>query len=407
MASKTDHVRFPGNVRVTIKPDARGYYRCRWPDRDGGTGDRRFPTLQEAEAFAWELSTAIRSDRGGAPRNGDRPVSELVEAWYDDTSHDGPLSPTYIRASRCWHNKYVVPEIGHVRAANWEPSHSRKVLAAGRDNGLAASSLNRLRRDLGSLVAVGKRLGYLAPGQDPLAGIRPDRAGSHVDLEDLPGREDIVNLANAMAQVTGVWWRGLQVHLLAMTGLRIGEALGLAVDDVSDRHIRVRRQLLQVRGPATMGEPKYGSARTVPVPAVLVAELRRMVAERGDMLPVPYAGQGQTNEGAKVPLFPSARGGWERYSTFKNQRWNPACHAAGWERGPANRGFVWTPHTLRHYFCTMALAPKPDGMGAEVADVARYAGHTSPVMTWKVYVQARPGRIERGADALDEMEWDL
>jgi len=185
--------------------------------------------------------------------------------------------------------------------------------------------------------------------------------------------------------------------------------LGLTHDDVSvsRSRIRVARQALTVPGPAQCGPPKYDSYRTIGVSGRTLGLLQQLMAEHADDEPASWAGSRGVESGAGVPLFPGHDGELERYQTFKTLRWNTAAHVAGWPRGPGNRGFLWTPHTLRHFFCTVALAPKAEGgWGLEVADVSRRAGHKNPSFTFDTYVGSRPGGDERLTAALDDWGWD-
>lgn len=76
-------------------------------------------------------------------------------------------------------------------------------------------------------------------------------------------------------------WRAAVV-LMASTGLRLGECLGLTVDrvDFLRRTIRIDRQLVNTTGGATFGTPKTRSGiRDIPVPESVVEMLAANLAE--------------------------------------------------------------------------------------------------------------------------------
>ena len=66
-------------------------------------------------------------------------------------------------------------------------------------------------------------------------------------------------------------WRAA-VYVMASTGLRLGECLGLTVDrvDFLRRTIRIDRQMVTVKGSTSFGTPKTrAGVRTIPVPETI------------------------------------------------------------------------------------------------------------------------------------------
>jgi integrase len=57
-------------------------------------------------------------------------------------------------------------------------------------------------------------------------------------------------------------------------------------------------------------------------------------------------------------------------------------------------GFV--PHSLRHYFASLALA-----RGIPITDVSRWLGHKSIEVTYRIYGHLVPGSWERAREVLD------
>jgi len=56
----------------------------------------------------------------------------------------------------------------------------------------------------------------------------------------------------------------------------------------------------------------------------------------------------------------------------------------------------FVPHSLRHYFASLALAP-----GIPITDVSRWLGHKSIEVTYRIYGHLVPGSWERAREVLD------
>jgi len=139
----------------------------------------------------------------------------------------------------------------------------------------------------------------------------------------------------AMVDAVGHRYRSLVV-LMAGAGLRPAEALGLTVDRVDwlRRTLRVDRQLVTVAGERHRHAPvkTSASARTIPVPQVVLDELARHLEHHppGELGLVFTDGKGD-------PIRRNALG----------HLWRRAAAKAGVE------GF--TPHDLRHFAASVLI----------------------------------------------------
>jgi len=182
---------------------------------------------------------------------------------------------------------------------------------------------------------------------------------------EAPTAEQVHALADAVAPR----YRGLVV-LLAGSGLRIGEALGLGVAGVDflRRTVRVERQRLQ---DGTVGPTKTAkSTRTVPLGAVVVDELAAHLAAYG-------AGEW---------LFTTPMGEPLSYRRWKVE-WNYALRSTG---------LTLTTHSLRHFTASALIAG-----GASVKSVQTVLGHSSAAITLRVYSHLWPGDEDRTRSVLD------
>lgn len=374
MSRRVEYLHYPAGVRVTTKPDARGY-RIRFNKPDGTPSEARRTSWDEANQLAQELAGMLGRGQTSAP-NGDATIRMLAEDFLVPENHRHRPSATYMRSSRSVVGRHIIPVIGHYPCGQWDRAVSQMVVDHCQKEGLADSTVAGYIRTLGGIAKMGRERGFLDPTADPTAGLVRHKDG-RVDLAELPDSADIGKVAIAIEELTGDPRRALQVWCATYSGLRIGEILGLKVGDIdlAEGTIRVERQMCAAT--STLIPPKYDSRRTTIFPAFLDDDYAAAVAGRDP----------------DRPMFPAARGDHERYSTFLNQRWNPALHRAGWPRNVSGRGWRWRFHDLRHYFCTWALSK--DGLDLDVADVAKFAGHKSPQVTWEVYVASRPDRADR------------
>lgn len=186
--------------------------------------------------------------------------------------------------------------------------------------------------------------------------------------------EEVIRLARSAGE------RKLLVLVLAYTGIRWGEAIGLRISDIdfARGRIHVTSNAVEVHGKIHVGTPKSHSARVVPVPGFLLEQLQLLVeGHPRDMLVFPardgsYMRRARSDDGSK--------------SWFK-----AALRDADLP--------VMTTHDLRHTAASLAVQS-----GANVKTIQRMLGHTSAAMTLDVYsdlfdedLNAVSDRLNRGA----------
>ena len=163
--------------------------------------------------------------------------------------------------------------------------------------------------------------------------------------------------------------------LIAATGLRVSEALGLRLDDVlPDGILRIL-------------EAKFGKSRLVPLHATVRKILDGYLALRGNVI------------GADDHVFLSARGRSINYSVV-NKAFRHILRLADIAPGRARRPRI---HDLRHSFATRVL----EQCGAGRESIARrtvalmtYMGHSNPRYTYW-YLQATPVLMNQVAAAAE------
>ncbi len=170
------------------------------------------------------------------------------------------------------------------------------------------------------------------------------------------------------------------VLVLAYTGLRWGEAVGLRVRDLQmlRRRINVTRNAVEVDGVIEIGTPKTHEKRSVPFPSFLDLPLAELCeGKRPDDLVFvdPITGAGFVRR----PKTSEGETSW----------YLRALVDAGVER--------LTPHDLRHTAASLAISA-----GAHVKAVQRMLGHASAAMTLDTYADLFDDDLDAVAQRLDE-----
>lgn len=212
------------------------------------------------------------------------------------------------------------------------------------------------------------------------------------------------------------------VDIGAGVGLRHGEALALADDDVDTEAgvIHVRRQVRSVGGKLVFSLPKGNKTRTVPMPehlAARIAEHKAAHPPRAVTLPWKDPRPSQTKVEAKerAPqthrlLVTNSNNSAVRANMWNEHYWKRALAAAGVipegvkQRRKDGRGFrtVYEAahehgfHCLRHTFASVQLDSRENPVA-----VSKWLGHADAAITLKVYGHFLPEADGRGRQAMD------
>lgn len=359
-------------------------YRIR--DRVGGT----VVTLEAGypnKTVAKNAMTGLRADelRGGGLIAGGGRI--LVNDWLDEwqPSWEAALKPSSLKSESARIRNHVRPLLGNHRLDELNDFVIRQwigKLIKG-DGDMGAST--RPRRPLGAktifnvhgvaysmgAAAVAAKLIAVNPFQDTSKYV-PEIVRREMRYLTEPEFERLLKALPAH-------WRPL-VLLLAMTGLRWGEGIGLRVKnvDVLARPARVtvveQLQELADTGELIYVDPKTkASRRTVSIIAMVAAALIPLVSgkERNDA------------------VFLAPQGGLVRVRNFRRV-WLTSCKRAGLEG--------LRVHDLRHSHASWLISK-----GKPLTAIQRRLGHTSIAITSDLYGHLLPGVDEGILDALMEV----
>src|SRR6266508_1922052 len=356
-----------GNPRPRRRPVARHpgiYYR----PRPGGkvappyeiryldsSGKRRWAvvhgSIQDAKAKRAEL--LLRRRRGERNEPTRQTFEQYAWAWLERQPGRARTREVHSWALR----EHLIPYFGRRRLDQITVDDVAAFIAAMRRKGLRGSTTQTALRPLSRILAHAARRGAI-----PVNPCSQLERGERPKLDDQRPKR-ILTLEEMQAIIAcadGEPYRCL-LELMLAAGLRIGEALGLAVCDLDRQHslIRVEYQLGRdgTRTPLKTEE----SRRAIDIPPQLTRRLLALVAERGDLF-TPSA-----------LVFASRTGtGLER--KVAREALKRAVKAAG--LAPPEPAL----HDLRHSHASMLIA-----LDVPVVDVQRRLGHRKPDTTLRVY----------------------
>lgn len=341
------------NKRTKPGPDGKPYTRwvARWRDSTGKQCSKVFDRKGAAEQY---LATQVVSLSTGTYVD---PAAGKVtfDAFYRDWSArqvwaDGTRKAVALAVSDFGYSALPIKNI--------KRSHVEQYISDALARGLAASTVRQRVTNLRSVFRAAVRDRVIA--HDPSEGVRLPRTANGTTLT-IPTPQDVGALLDASR---GQWH--VAIALGAFAGLRLGEVLGLRVEDVdwTRRVIKVRRQGDDAGG--TKPVKTRSSERDVPVPDQLLTVLSRHVPADGG-----YFVQGEDGTA---------------HRSTASTTWLRAMRRAGVS------GFRF--HDLRHFYASGLIAA-----GCDVVTVQRAMGHAKAGTTLSTYSHLWPNAEDRTRQA--------
>lgn len=390
-------------------------------------------TLRDARARARELAGIFRvhGSLAGFDKTR-RPFDEVLDLLGDASSRTDKKQWSEATAAnkeihiRVW----LRPLLGNIACGRLDLQHANALVARMRLAGKATGTIIAVCQTFAQAVRLGEARGYIPSASRVLRDAdgdsflpRRDAAEQGVDEryvspDEIPPLSQIERARLLMAERRG-WLLGFLVWLIAHSGIRLGEALALRIDDVrfddaSGCTLRIERQSGGRPGPQHTRLPKYRKRRTTALLLDDMNELHRAIA----------IAEAEHDAGRNPDrlLFPSPRSDTGHYWTRIQigHWWREVATELGWRfeerplfdddglpkldefgRQRMRRELVWTVHGLRHYWASWALRPQEQGgLGLELPDVSHMLGHSTPDVTLKTYWNLRDGTFARAAAAL-------
>lgn len=301
-----------------------------------------------------------REAKGNRDAGDRRPVGRVTLGDYYAqwiVSYSGRTSRGFSERSRALYRvpleRHALPAWGSWKLADVEPLDVRGLFLAVRDGGASAMELKQLRSSLSAMFSTAVEDGVIR--SNPIHRLRLPAA-----LET-PEEKPKAMTRQELALVLGAFpeqWR-VFFELLAHTGLRISEAIGLVWENVdlgTRPHVKVREQFYN--GERSKLKSKH-SRRDIPLSAGMAARLLEL---RRDNF-----------HGPRSPVFQSRTGGELSEQNLRQRVMRPTTEALG---------MSWvTPHTFRHTCASLLFAN-----GKNVKQVQEWLGHADAAFTLRTYV---------------------
>ncbi|MGB3733157.1 tyrosine-type recombinase/integrase [Microbacterium sp.] len=358
------------------------------PDGSKKLRAKMFRTKPLAAEFLAKVEHDIRSGTYRPLHEGKRTLGAVVKLWMESKrSTKGATRHAYEQDIRVWIDpRWKGVAIGSITRQDIETwvsalyagtaPRAYRIEFKGDRAGLGASRVRRLY----SIVSAA--LSYAATHE-----WIPTNVAQGIELDSRERAEQVfLSIPELEALAEGAQ-RGVDrvlILFLGYVGVRIGEAAALRVADVdlTTRRARIRSTVtLDAKGRGTVGAPKTGQARTVPIPKFLTSELRPLLKGRED----------------DDWVFRSKRGARIDVHNWRRRAWADALERAGAGKNSALGELGLTPHKLRHTAASLAIAS-----GADVKVVQTMLGHADASETLNTYGHLFPDRLDEVTDRLEK-----
>ena len=371
--------RASGEGSVRQRPN--GLWEARLSYVDPTSGRRRSASFYAAtaEEARDELDKARSRIRTQAPvLDSSMRLADWIERWSDTALEASDRKPATKQRYREIAHKHLRRLLGDVPLSRLRKSHVDALVVALRHEGLADTSIRLAYTVLRAVLADAVLDGLIADN----AAARAKRPGVARREARHLSADEVMKILSAAADER---YRNVLV-LIATTGLRRGEALGL-----SWRHVDLTAKVLKVvatanvvDGQLEISEPKSGrSRRTVPLSPAAVTLLKAQRAAQAEQQ--LRAGEAWTGTGL---VFTDELGAPV----------NPRAILRAVQRSAAKAGIEDVKvHTLRHSAAVAWLEA-----GVHIKAVADLLGHSSIAITGDIYGHASDAATRSAVDGLSD-----
>ncbi len=333
-----------------------------------------FATKQEARAALQEV---VRRANSTDIDSFEITLGDFLGQWLESKR---ALRPSTVQAYRSHLDLYLLPLLGRIKLRELRPKHLDElyqVIAVGsRGRPLSPTTVRRVHATLRSALATAVRRRLVH-----------DNPAAHVELPAMrPRQADLWTPEQLGAFLDSVSEHRLYAlfHVVALTGLRRGEAIGLRWDDVDLVRgvLRISQQVVELRGQLVVGQPKTRSGtRTVPL----------------DLGTVDVLADHRQRQQREREAWGSAWQDTRLVFTYEDGRMLRPEYVTRHFQSLARRARlpVIRFHGLRHTSASLALAA-----GVPMRVVSDRLGHSSTVITADLYTHVSPAVAGSAAEAI-------
>ena len=358
-----------GNISRHPKRDL---WMARWTEVMNGEVKRRTLYARTKEEAVAKLRAATTRVEAGQPGiDSAAPFKVVAEQWRRTAGISQGIGTRSMGTYSGVLRLHVYPVIGHVPLRAIKPSHVTIVLATMAEKGLSRAYQHQAHKAISGVfrMAIDDEL----VARNPTSAVRAPRGGHRAKV--VPTRDQVLAM---IAAAPDPRMRAF-VTVLAYSGLRISEALGLRWQDWDEA---ATMHVMRAKG---------GRARAIPVPVKLQAELKVWrSAQRAEQLAAVW----WDTEHDWI-LSTEVGTQWDTHNARKRFRalvnGNPDAEVPVPAICPGA-----TPYSMRHATATILLEE-----GVPMRVVSELLGHTSTRITEDVYSHVTARLAAESAAALD------
>lgn len=332
----------------------------------GSDGKRHWLTARTKPLAREALNAALRDKAAGLFVAG---PSQTVEQFLRDWLRHVPLRPRSLQRYEGVIRLHIVPAMGDVPLRKLTPQHIARLYAELAERGKSAHNIHAVLSG-----AMKQAVQWNLIARNPVAAVRSPKATKREMAFLAPDEARAL-----LSAVRGDPLEALYVTAL-MTGMRLGELLGLQWRDVDlskKSAVTVRHTLTRADKQWQLAEPKTAaSRRTIPLAPNAVEALRsHYIAEAERLLGLGH------RIGPESLVFTDRWGDPLNPWHLTERRWKPLLRREGLK--------IIRFHDIRHSTASLMLS---DGVPLHV--VSRMLGHSKPSVTLNSYAHLMPGDEE-------------
>jgi integrase len=382
---------------VTVRQKTKGKGKSWWVfiSHDGKRTSRKVGDKQAAEKVASEIRAKLQLGKFDIDTRKTFPTfGECADSWIK-TTVPATCKESTTSDYQMILAKHILPVFGTLHVNHITEGKIKDFLFSKVNAGYAASTITHLKNVISGVLAkaiddkaisenatlhLGKQ--FMKKITDAIEARKASNGDEGKGELDPLSAEELCLLLDTVAVHFREYY--CLLLLLARTGMRIGEALGLQWGDIdfNSRFINLQRSLS--RGQITTLKGKRG--RRVDMSLQLAETLEdhlRKSKEKGLRL-----GLGDNPE----YVFTDNVGGFINLNNWRKRIFWKALKKAGLRKIRI--------HDLRHSYATLRISK-----GDNIADVSNQLGHFSETFTMKIYYHWMPGKKKSEVDELDDQEF--
>jgi integrase len=333
----------------------------RWVGQYEVGGKRRYVYGKTRKEVASKLTRAVADGNEGLVFDSDHlTVARYLDRWLDSI-RDTVRESTWVR-HEINVRVHLKPALGRVRLGKLDPLQVQSFYRCKLDQGLSGASVLKIHSTLSKSLKQAVRW-RLVPINVCRAVVLPRITKPEIQPLDAQQMKALLRAAQC-TDLYALW------VLMATTGVRVGEALGLKWDDVDldARTLRVNRTVY--RGQTCL--PKTDSSRRTIKLSRVAAEALRQHPQQCEW------------------VFPTSRGTTINVNNLRYRSWKQLLERAHLPSGTRI-------HDLRHSAATLLLSK-----GVPIKVVSEMLGHSDVSITLSIYAHVLPDMQDSAAEAMDD-----